>query len=154
MSEYRVDDGLRDRFQELRAETTRADGTPEFGALLARAEADAAARPTFEIVAGGSGWSRRRIVRVGWWASAALAATVAGLLITNRGLSEDEEFARLVAAYAADASAGAWQSPTSSLLEVPGIELVRSLPSIGASARGLDPSTRPEPATTGPREDA
>ncbi len=153
MNEYRVDDGLRDRFQELRAETARADGTPEFSALLARAEADATARPTFEVVAGGA-WSRRRVVRMGGWASAALAATVAGLLITNRGPSEDEEFARLVAAYSADASAGAWQSPTSSLLEVPGIELVRSLPSIGTSARGLDPSTRPEPATTGPREDA
>jgi hypothetical protein len=154
MNEHRVDDGLRDRFQELRAEATRAGDTPEFGALMARAQAEATARPNLGVVDGGAPWSRRRIVRVGGWASAALAATVAGLLMTNLGPSDDEEFARLVAAYSADASAGAWKSPTSSLLEVPGIELVRSLPSIGMSARGLDPSTRPEPETTGPREDA
>lgn len=155
MSEQRVDDGLRDRFQELRAETVQSGGAPEFGALMARAQADAAARPALEVIEGGSAWSRRRVVRLGGWASAALAATVAGLLLTNPGPSEDDEFARLVAAYSADASAGVWQSPTSGLLEVPGIDLVRSLPSIGASVRGLDPSARPEPETTpGPREDA
>ena len=151
MSEQRGDDGLRDRFQELRAETEQSGGAPEFGALMARA----AARPALEVIEGGLTWSRRRVVRVGGWASAALAATVAGLLLTSRGPSEDDEFARLVAAYAADASAGVWQSPTSGLLEVPGIDLVRSLPSIGTSVRGLDPSARPEPETTpGPREDA
>ena len=155
MSEQRIDDGLRDRFQELRAATAESDGAPEFGALMARAQAQAVARPALDVVAGGSAWSRRRVVRVGGWASAALAATVAGLLLTNRGPSEDEQFSRLVAAYSAGASAGVWQSPTSGLLEVPGIDLVRSLPSIGTSVRGLDPSTRPEPATTpGPREDA
>ena len=155
MSEPRVDDGLRDRFQELRAETEQSGGAPEFGALMARAQADAAARPALEVIEGGSTWSRRRVVRVGGWASAALAATVAGLLLTNQGPTEDDEFARLVAAYSADASAGVWQSPTSGLLEVPGIDLVRSLPSIGTSVRGLDPSARPEPETTpGPREDA
>lgn len=159
MSEQRVDDGLRDRFQELRAGTEQSRGAPEFGALMARArlqaESEAAARPALEVVAGGSTLPRRRVVRVAGWASAALAATVAGLLLTNRGPSDDEEFARLVAAYSADASAGVWQSPTSGLLEVPGIDLVRSLPSIGSSVRGLDPSARPEPETTpGPREDA
>lgn len=154
MSEQRVDDGLRDRFQELREDTTWSGGAPEFGALMARAQAQAAARPALEV-GRGSAWTRRRVMRAGGWASAALAATAAGVLLTNRGPSEDEEFARLVAAYSADVSAGAWQSPTSGLLEVPGIELVRSLPSIGASVRGLDPSTRPEPATSpGPREDA
>lgn len=153
MSEQPVDDGLRDRFQELRADTARS-GAPQFGALVARARADAAARPALEVVRG-SAWTGRRVVRVGGWASAALAATVAGLLLTNGGPSDDEEFARLVASYSADASAGAWQSPTSGLLEVPGIELVRSLPSIGTSVRGLDPSARPEPPTNlGPREDA
>ena len=37
MSEERVDDGLRDRFQELRAETAQSGGAPEFGVLMARA---------------------------------------------------------------------------------------------------------------------
>jgi hypothetical protein len=153
MSEQRVDDDLRERFQELRADTAGSGGVPEFGVVMARAQEVAAARPVLEVV-DGSSWSRRRGLRIGGWASAALAATVAGVLLTNRGPSEDEEFARLVAAYSADVSAGVWLSPTSGLLEVPGIDLVRSLPSIGTSVRGLDPATRPEPATNpGPRED-
>jgi hypothetical protein len=65
------------------------------------------------------------------WASAAVAAALAGVLLFDRGPSEDEQFAELVAAYTADVSAGAWRSPTSGLLQVPGMELVRGVPSIG-----------------------
>ena len=155
MSEHPVDDALQDRFRQLRTETERVGGVPEFRGVLARAEAQAEVRPALEVIAGGASYSRRRLVRVGAWASAALAATVAGLLLVDGEPSQEEEFARLVAAYSSDVSAGARRSPTSGLLQVPGIELVRSVPSISTSVPGVDPGLAPEPAPTpGPREDA
>ena len=54
--------------------------------------------------------------------------------------SEDDRFAELVAAYSQDLSAAAWRSPTSSLLDVPGMELVRAVPSLGLPAIELDPT--------------
>ena len=109
-----------------------------FVQALGRAESDRRVRPN------------RRIVRAGAWASAALAAVLAGVLLTNAGPDPDAEFERLVAAYASDASGGAWRSPTSGLLEFPGIELIRSIPSVGGPARGLDlDGTPPIPAPGG-----
>jgi hypothetical protein len=153
VTRQREDDGLRERFQELRGESARQGGLPDFDAMIARARAEATGRPTLGLL-GGAAWRRggpatdyRRLARAGAWASFAVAATVAGLLLTDRRPRE-AEFERLVAAYATDASAGAWRSPTASLLAVPGMELTRSMPSIGGPVRGLDPSTLParEPA--------
>jgi hypothetical protein len=141
------DEDLRARFGELRAGTR----SPSFESVLERAEAGAREQPALGIVQGGSG-SRRRLLRVGAWASAAIAATVAGLLLLDvdvtPGPSADEQFAELqfaelrfaelVAAYSQDMSAGAWRSPTSGLLDVPGMELVRGVPSLGLPAVGLD----------------
>jgi hypothetical protein len=137
------DDLLRGAFAALRAET----GAPEFEAVLDRARADLIAAPRLDVEAGGSSdvraHSRGRTLRIGGWASAAVAATVAALLLTDGWADADAEFEALVASYSADVTAGGWRSPTSSLLDVPGMELVRTLPSIGAPARGLDPATRP-----------
>jgi len=125
------DEDLRARFGELRAQADRR--APSFGTIMERAAAEARAQPTLQVVRGG--WiSRRRVVRVGAWASAAVAAALAGVLLVDRGPSEDEQFAELVASYTADLSAGAWRSPTSGLLQVPGMELVRGVPSIGVTA--------------------
>jgi hypothetical protein len=152
------DDRLRERFRELRGETTLSGSVPDFDAMLVRARAEAAARPSFGVMDGGATAdgvgvrAERRFLRAGAWASAALAATVAGLLLTDRRPSDDDDFARLVAAYATDASGGAWRSPTSGLLAVPGMELTRSVPSIGAPVRGLDPSTLPAPEAAPPEE--
>jgi hypothetical protein len=149
------DDGLRERFQELRDEAAQPVRVPDFGAMLDQARADGAARPSFEVVDGGASvlgaGTHRRFLRAGAWASAALAATLAGLLLTDRRPSDDD-FAELVAAYATDASGGAWRSPTSGLLAVPGMELTRSVPSIGAPVRGLDPSTLLAPEAVPPEE--
>ncbi len=154
MSDQPVDDGLRDRFQELRAATERPGRVPEFRAVYDLADTRARARPALEVV-DGVAYSRRQLVRMGAWASAAVAAAVAGLILVERGPSEDEQFARLVAAYASETAAGAWRSPTAGLLDVPGMELVRSVPSIGAPVPGLDVSAPPQSAPTpGPREDA
>lgn len=154
MSEQPVDDGLRGRFQDLRAATEQPGRVPEFRAVYDLADTKARARPAFGVI-DGAPRSHRDIMRMGAWASAALAAAVAGLILVERGPSEDEEFARLVAAYASETAAGAWRSPTSGLLDVPGMELVRSVPSIGAQVPGLDLPAPPEPAPTpSPREDA
>lgn len=154
MSEQRVDDELRDRFHELRAATEQPGRVPEFRAVYDLADTRARARPALEVI-DGSAYSRRQMVRMGAWASAALAAAVAGLILVERGPSEDEEFASLVAAYSSETLAGAWRSPTSGLLEVPGMELVRSVPSIGGRIPGLDVPAVPQSSPTpGPREDA
>ncbi len=46
-----------------------------------------------------------------------------------------------------------WESPTDGLLDVPGIELTRSVPAIGGPAIGLDPSTRPDASAARRRND-
>jgi hypothetical protein len=150
MSESRVEEDLRRRFQELRA-GTGAGRRPEFGAVMARAGAAADARPALEVVRGGRVGSRRWVL-VG---ASALAATVAGLLLVDRGPSSDEDFARLVAAYSSESAAGAWRSPTSGLLAVPGMELTRAVPTIGVSVPGLEAGALPPEAapSAGPRED-
>jgi len=148
VSHLREDDRLRERFLRLRAETERPGHVPDFQAMLDEARRDAAARPSVAAADRGrrsdGRWSsRRRFVRAGAWASAALAATVAGILFTKGRTRGEDDFERLVAAYQSDAASGAWKSPTSGLLEVPGIEVVRSLPSIGGPAVGLDPDREP-----------
>jgi hypothetical protein len=150
VTDLREDDRLRERFQRLRAETEEPGRVPDFQAMLARARREAAPRLSLEGTDGDRrrdvSWSaRRRLVRAGMWASAALAATVAGVLLTRGRTGGEEDFERLVAAYQGDAASGAWKSPTSGLLDVPGIGVVRSLPSIGGPAVGLDPDR--EPAT-------
>jgi hypothetical protein len=156
MTERPEDHPLRERFLDARAET-RASGVPDFGTMLERARAEAPGAPQLGVadgsvvggVAGGPGGgarrrpaSRRRLVLAGAWTSAALAATVAGLLLTGRATGgEDEDFERLVAAYTSDLAPGAWRSPTSGLLQVPGMELLRTVPSIGGSVRGAAPAT-------------
>ncbi len=149
MTKLREDGELRARFQQLREETEQPGRIPLFRAMLDRASDEAAASPALEVVQGGQPGSdrgvrpKRRIVRAGAWASAALAAALAGVLLTNAGPDPDAEFERLVTAYARDPSGGAWRSPTSGLLEFPGIELIRSIPSVGGSVRGLDPGRLP-----------
>lgn len=154
MTRRRDDEGLRERFRELRGETARPGRLPDFESTMARARATAAELPPLSVLEGrakggaGGAPAYRRFLRAGAWVSAALAATVAGLLLIGRRPNDEAEFERLVSAYSADA----WQSPTAGLLEVPGMELTRSVPSIGDPVRGLDPSTLP-PRETPPAED-
>jgi hypothetical protein len=133
------DEDLRARFEDLRAETRG----PSFANVLERAAAEVREQPELGLVRGRSG-SRRRFAKVGAWASAAIAATVAGLLLLDGDLtttaSDDDRFAELVAAYSQDRATGAWRSPTSGLLDVPGMELVRGVPSLGLPAIELAPS--------------
>ncbi len=150
---HRHDDGLRlederlkEDFGQLRAETEGSARVPDFRAMLDKAKVDAAARPDLQVIQGGrsdSGVRRRRVLQIGGWASAAVAAALAGVLLMGGPSDADREFERLVASYTADLSSGAWRSPTSALLNVPGMNLTRSVPSFGTTIRGLDPSQRP-----------
>jgi hypothetical protein len=154
VTRLREDDQLRDLFLELRSETERPGRLPDFDAMLSQARARAVAASAFDVQDGGLAplrpvWPSRRMVRAGAWATAVLAAAIAGLIVVQRRPSGDSDFERLVASYTGDT----WASPTSGLLDVPGIELTRSLPAIGGPARGLDPTTRPEVLTNGSRED-
>jgi hypothetical protein len=150
VSRERDDDPIRERFAELRAETRASGRVPDVDAVLARARAEAAASPELRVLDDGTPRaaptrSRRRFVLAGAWTSAALAAAVAGLILTGRGGSDDEdlEFERLVATYAMELGPAVRRSPTSSLMQVPGMELLRSVPSLGGPAlgAGAPPST-------------
>ena len=149
MTQRHDDDRLREEFRRLRSETERSARVPDFRAMLEKTKADAVAPPELQVVQGGqsdSGAPRRRVVRIGGWASAAVAAAIAGVLLLGGPSDADQEFDRLVAAYSADVSSGAWRSPTSGLLNVPGMNLIRSVPSLGTTIRGLDPGQLPNVA--------
>jgi hypothetical protein len=144
-------DRIREEFRVLRADTERPRGVPDFQALMARAKVDSSTRPVVEVVEGGTGRHdvgadpRHSLVRIGGWVSLAAAAAAAGLLFFNPFLTnEDAEFESLVTAFASDAATGAWQSPTSTLLEIPGLDL-GTVPSIGGSIRGVEPAGSPIP---------
>lgn len=143
----RDDERMKERFQALRAETRGSGAVPDFDTMLAEAKL-AGQRPALEVVSGGESPERvrgRRWLRAGAWASAAVAAGLVGLVLVDRGPSGEDEFERLVAAYTSQGGAESWRSPTSGLLEVPGMDLMRTVPSIGGAARGVDPSTLPAP---------
>ena len=140
------DDRLREEFGRLRSETEASARIPDFGAMLEEAKVDAAARPELQVIQGGqpdAGTRRRRVVRIGAWASAAVAAAFAGVLLMGGPSDADLEFDRLVAVYSAEVASGTWRSPTSALMDVPGMNLTRSVPSVGTTIRGLDPARLP-----------
>ncbi len=159
----RTNDGdpdLRDDFQSLRSEVKASGRVPDFDAMIARAKEESASRPALEVVAGGAAGgpsresaagtgeerTRRRAVKIGGWMSLATAAAAAAVLLVSGPVTDsdaDAEFERLVASYSTDASAGAWRSPTATLLRTPGVDL-GSVPSIGTPLRGLDPVPLPE----------
>ncbi len=150
MTQIYDDDRLKEEFKEefgrLRSETEGSARVPDFRAMLDKANADAVASPDLQVLQGGqsdSGAQRRRVVQIGGWASVAVAAAIGGVLLMGGPTDADREFDRLVAAYSADVSSGAWRSPTSGLLNVPGMNLTRSVPSFGTTIRALDPGQCP-----------
>ena len=144
MSQERENDALRDAYQRLRSETEGSARVPDFGAMMARAKEEAA-RPSMAVVAG-RGRPRRALV-VGGWATVALAAAIAGiLLVDSRGGGDEQRFEHLVATYTADAAGGVWTSPTAGLLDVPGMSFTRSMPSVGDPLRDFDPRAVSEPS--------
>ena len=148
------DDRLSEDFGRIRSETEESARVPDFRAMLEQAKVDAGAHPDLQVVQGGqfdTGARRRRVVQIGGWASAAVAASIAAVVLIGGPTDADREFERLVAAYSADASSGAW-SPTSGLMDVTGMHLTRSMPSIGSALRGLPPEQPQDVPDTGARD--
>jgi hypothetical protein len=143
-----VDDrDLREEFELLREDVRGSGRVPDFDAMLLRARDEIGSRPALQVAAGGGDNTRvrRRAVRVGGWVTLATAAAAAGILLIGSpapAVDADAEFERLVAAYTADASSGAWRSPTATLLRSPGLDL-GSVPSIGGSIIDVNPNDGP-----------
>ncbi len=134
---------LEAEFEALAGAVGASGRVPDFRAMMARAHAEALEDP--DVVAIGSRRptsgrtsedARRDFTRFGRWIPAVAAAAVAGLLLFGGDRTNgDEEFDRLVADYAA--SAGGWQSPTASLMNIPGVDL-GTVPSVGGSLLDID----------------
>jgi len=122
------DQDLKDLFRDLRKE--EQDGIPAFRTMMARAEEEAArsgleirsARPTLRPATRALAWSGSLL---------AAAAAAAIILLPSRGTSE-AEFVQVVQMFSSNPASGAWKSPTDALLELPGHEVLSTIPSIGS----------------------
>lgn len=114
------DTDLRARFDAQRR--VHASDAPAFAGMLARARAEADAPAMLP-----RRFKLRRLVYAG---SLAAAAAIAALLVMPRSTSKDE-FERAVHAFQNDPALGGWKSPTAGLLDVPGSQLISTVPSVG-----------------------
>lgn len=137
MTESEHDRDLARDFEALRSRVEDSGAVPDFTAMMARARADAAG-PGQDARAVGQPGAGRTIGRGRWmpWAPLAAAAAAAGVLLLGRpGTSADAQFERLVADYTSTIAATARQSPTASLMRIPGIDL-GAVPSFGGYSSG------------------
>jgi hypothetical protein len=146
VSDPKNDPDLRDLFQEFRAEDRQL--APEFSRLMDRAKTEAGGvgqqdREGVRTIPGirvgdrirGAATSAEAWVRFHrrwiWSGGLAAAAAVTALLLTGPPARTDADFERVVSSYATDPAMGAWTSPTDGLLQVPGTDLLRTVPRIG-----------------------
>jgi hypothetical protein len=124
MNDRQPEPDLRARFEEQR----RADASeaPSFADVMARARAEADAAP----LATSHRFNLRRIAYIGGLAA---AAVIAALLVIPRATSNEDAFEQAVRAYQSGTAAGAWKSPTDGLLNVPGSQLMTTVPSVGVN---------------------
>lgn len=123
MSDRQPDTDLRARFEAQR----RADASeaPSFAGMLEHARGAAATEP----MPGAT--SPRRLRRALYWSGLAAAAVIGTLLAIPRSSSDEAAFEQAVRAYQSGPAMGAWRSPTDGLLEVPGNQLISTVPSVG-----------------------
>jgi len=123
MSEQQ-DAELRARFDAQRR--SDAGEVPSFAAMMAQARADVAeAAPMLAV-------HRVRMRRAMYVGGFAVAAVLAALLIVPRTHSAKDDFEKAVQAYNNSPTLGGWQSPTDGLLDVPGSQVLSTIPSVGA----------------------
>ena len=152
------DDKVRELFAELRAETRAPGRAPDFETMIELAKGDTASRPPLRVMHGGlqadatRDLRSRRLARASGWMSAAIAAGVAALLFVGPDTGPDQEFDQLVAGFTSDVSGGAWISPTAGLLQVPGLDLLRGVPTVGGILRGVISEGQSDDGTTDTRE--
>ena len=121
------DNELRARFEAQRR--AEANDAPPFASMMARARATAgdAAAPLVP--------RRMNLRRLGYVGGLAAAAAIAALLVIPRGTSNEDAFEQAVRTFQNDPALGGWQSPTDGLLDVPGSQLISTVPSVGTGAR-------------------
>ena len=124
MSDLHQDPELRSRFAELKR--LQARRTPAFADVMARAQQQVG-RASNEPV-----FTRRSL---SWAGGVAAAAVIAALLVAPRARSGEDEFEKAVQAFSSNPALGSWRSPTDALLNVPGSQLMSTVPAIGTSAR-------------------
>lgn len=157
------DQDLKALFQELKARDRRS--VPDFGPMMARAKEEVN-RPAEEnrvriySVPGAdpktgihgvresvTAWIRPRTRWALTGGGVLAAAAVAAVFLVQRPETTDADFERAVHSFATDPALGAWKSPTADLLNVPGLELLRTVPKVGnprlpGSPRGIPVSNR------------
>lgn len=141
MNDQRPDRDLRELFGELRADD--ATKTPDFHEMMARvrADIDGTTESGADVVSIQEKREERRRAgarggwkpRLAWMGGVLAAAAIASVMLVGRGPISDEGFEELVNAYASDPALGAWRSPTDALLELPGREIVTTIPRVGGT---------------------
>ena len=123
MTDRPQDAELRARFEAQRQ--AEKEQTPPFAEMMARARtagATDAPAPAPRMV---------RLRTVLYAGGLAAAAMIAALLVIPRAQSGEDDFERAVRAFQNDPALGAWQSPTDGLLDVPGSQLISTVPRVG-----------------------
>lgn len=122
MSDRQQDTDLRARFEAQR--DADAKETPSFADMMARARAEA----VDVVPIATRRWKLRRLAYAG---TLAAAAAIAALIVIPRTTSNEDEFEQAVRTYRSSAALGGWQSPTDGLLDLPGSQLMSTVPSVG-----------------------
>ena len=125
MTDQQRDTDLRARFAAQRLRDR--DKAPAFAEMMASARAAAAHAPPQRA---SRTITLRRLV---YGSSLAAAAVIATLLVLPRVRSNENEFEQAVRAYESGPGLGAWQSPTDGLLNVPGSQLISTVPTVGVN---------------------
>lgn len=142
VNDPRNDRDLSELFTELRNEEQGL--APDFQSMMARVKADieeGTEADASEVVSIQSKMSARsragargvRTLRWAWMGGALAAAAIAAVIVMGGDSISDDGFEDLVNAYANDPALGAWQSPTDALLELPGREIVTTIPRVGGT---------------------
>jgi hypothetical protein len=126
MNDRQQDPELLARFEQQKR--VEASLTPSFANVMERAQAEAAR------AAGSTSPRDSRVLlrRFGWAGGLAAAAALAAVLVIPRTRSDEDAFEQAVQAFQSNPALGAWRSPTDGLLQVPGSQLMSTVPSVGS----------------------
>ena len=120
MSDLQRDPELRARFAELKR--VDASKAPAFADVMAGVQEEAATISQKPKVL--------TIRRVRWASVLAAAAAIAALIVLPRTNSNEAAFEQAVQAFSSNPALGAWRSPTDGLLNVPGSQLISTIPTV------------------------
>ena len=125
MSDRQQDPELRTRFQEQKRDD--ASQAPSFATVMARVQEELAHDADSTTVRD----QRVRWRRYGLTGALAAAAAIAALIVITRANGGDDAFEQAVRAFQTEPALGAWRSPTDGLLQLPGNQLMTSIPRVG-----------------------